>query len=327
MGYHLGHLYSALETLGYNLTVLAGTCRQCTTDRGAVTPADADIHRVEYGGQRGQHLRFPVALWNRLRTIELSQFDVAISHTQLPFGLDIPVLGKLHDCQREGLQYREDRPLPLRVVDPLVDQTRFWVDRRFLDAVDTLIFNSNLCRRAWDTYYEVPDEEVVHHNGVDLELFAPTERTGDYLLFVGGQRRKGLPTVLEFASESSYRVKIVGIDEADAANVDALGRVSQCELAALYNAAVATVHPAKFEAFGNPVLESLACGTPVVVSDQCGAAELVTDECGVVTEDLAVGVREVESLSAADCRAVAEGHSWRDVAERTAAAIERVQRV
>jgi glycosyltransferase involved in cell wall biosynthesis len=118
-----------------------------------------------------------------------------------------------------------------------------------------------------------------------------------------------------------------GVNDIDAANVDALGRVSQRELAELYSGAVATLHSAKFEEFRTPVLESLACGTPVVVADRGGAAELVTEECGVVTDDLDAGVREAESLRAADCRAVAEGHSWTHVPERTAAAVERVRRV
>jgi hypothetical protein len=49
MGYHFGHRYSALESLGHGLTVRAGTYRQCTTNRGVATLADADIYRVEYG--------------------------------------------------------------------------------------------------------------------------------------------------------------------------------------------------------------------------------------------------------------------------------------
>jgi len=49
--------------------------------------------------------------------------------------------------------------------------------------------------------------------------------------------------------------------------VDVRGRVSQDELVSLYRRAAALVFPSRYEGFGQPVLEAMACGCPVACSD------------------------------------------------------------
>jgi glycosyltransferase involved in cell wall biosynthesis len=53
--------------------------------------------------------------------------------------------------------------------------------------------------------------------------------------------------------------------------------VDDDKLRLLYNGATATFFPSKYEGFGLPVLESMACGTPVVTSRKSSLSEVGGD--------------------------------------------------
>lgn len=71
--------------------------------------------------------------------------------------------------------------------------------------------------------------------------------------------------------------------------VIALGRVTDAELRALYEAALCLVFPSRYEGFGLPPLEAMVCGCPVLaapaaaVPEVCGDAALWFDANGVRT--------------------------------------------
>ncbi len=56
-----------------------------------------------------------------------------------------------------------------------------------------------------------------------------------------------------------------------------LGYVSDAELPALYRGAEAFVYPSRFEGFGMPVIEAMACGVPCVVSSHPSLDEACGD--------------------------------------------------
>src|SRR5207249_7040572 len=62
------------------------------------------------------------------------------------------------------------------------------------------------------------------------------------------------------------------------------GWVEKPELAKLYRGAAALVLPSRYEGFGLPVLEAMACGTPVVAAPDPALREVAGD-AAVFAED------------------------------------------
>jgi alpha-1,3-rhamnosyl/mannosyltransferase len=56
-----------------------------------------------------------------------------------------------------------------------------------------------------------------------------------------------------------------------------LGPVTDSQLLTLYRGATALVYPSRYEGFGLPVLEAMACGTPVIASRAASIPEVLGD--------------------------------------------------
>jgi len=105
--------------------------------------------------------------------------------------------------------------------------------------------------------------------------------------------------------------------------------VDDGELADLYTAAGCFMFPSRYEGFGLPCLEAMACGCPVVAFRNSSLPEVV-DEAGELVEDGdAVELSRVAARMSADSERWrragikrAKEFSWRKAARATIAAYE-----
>jgi glycosyltransferase involved in cell wall biosynthesis len=132
-------------------------------------------------------------------------------------------------------------------------------------------------------------------------------------------RKAGVPLVL--AGKSPYP----GLVPHDAR---ILGYVPRAELAALYGAATVVAYVSRYEGFGLPPLEAMACGAPVVASRVASLDEVLGDAAEVVpVGDLDALAQALVDLLNDDDRRAALGQAgrwraarfrWSDTAAATA---------
>lgn len=212
------------------------------------------------------------------------------------------------------------------------------------------------------THLALPAERItVIHEAVDVggrfRPGGPRPVPDRYVLFVGSEQpRKNLPVLLEaFArlrrDPALADLRLVKVGAAGGENLrrhtlDAVrqlglegdviftGFVPDEALPAYYTHAEALVLPSRYEGFGFPPVEAMACACSVVVSSAGSLPEVVGDAALVVDPDdvpgLADALRRVltepglrEQLVAAGRRR-AEGFRWDAVVEQTLAVYGRV---
>lgn len=104
-----------------------------------------------------------------------------------------------------------------------------------------------------------------------------------------------------------------------------LNYVSDEELTALYNEALGTLFPSRYEGFGFPILESFACGTPVMTCRNSSLSEIGRDFAIYTNEDdilemadimleMAKGTYKTEYLSNAYMK-YSQTFTWRNTAK------------
>jgi glycosyltransferase involved in cell wall biosynthesis len=164
----------------------------------------------------------------------------------------------------------------------------------FVDAIgvdESKVFVTHL---AADTRFE-PVSDPVEQQKVRETFGLPLR----FILFVGTiYPFKNLEAVIEafararqLGEEDLHLVLVGGVSpsygeqykhslRALACNLDVTEYVHwtgsiDAELPAIYSMARALVFPSKFESFGQPVLEAMACGTPVITSNAAALPEVV----------------------------------------------------
>jgi UDP-glucose:(heptosyl)LPS alpha-1,3-glucosyltransferase len=173
-----------------------------------------------------------------------------------------------------------------------------------LETARHVVANSRLCRDEIVRRFATPPSGVsVIENGVDLARYHPDLRLrlreearqalqlgpGDFaVLFVGsGFERKGLDVLIRgVAALGGPRARLLVAGKGETAPYRALAaevgierQVSwlgvRSDVERLYAAADVLALPARYEPFGNVVLEALATGLPALTSPSVGFAEFV----------------------------------------------------
>jgi glycosyltransferase involved in cell wall biosynthesis len=176
--------------------------------------------------------------------------------------------------------------------------------------------------------YGTPSEKITVTPLAPDAAFRPAQEHDSFLLFVSAiEPRKQPLDAIDAANAVGRRLVVVGPKkdaelalELERRGADVRGYVAKEELVRLYQSAACLVFPSRYEGFGLPVVEAMACGTPVVAAPEPALQEVAGD-AAVFTDDLAEGVRralaERERLSAAGLER-AKAFSWRETARLTA---------
>ena len=157
---------------------------------------------------------------------------------------------------------------------------------------------AGLVKESYLSDYKV---EVIN-NGIDLEVFKPTESDfrkkyglEDKFIVLGvasvWDRRKGLNYLVELSEKlnDSYKVIVVGITEKQKRNLPkniiAITKTNNVkELVEIYSSSDVFVNPTLEDNFPTTNLEAIACNTPIITFNTGGSIEAVTKNCGLVVE-------------------------------------------
>jgi glycosyltransferase involved in cell wall biosynthesis len=273
---------------------------------------------------RSQELRMA---WSLPRLLRRLRPGVAHFQHALPLGYRGRAVVTLHDLSFErepALMGRLDR-LTFKAVVP----------RAARRADHVLVVSERTKRDVVELYGVLPEKITVTPNGVD-PAFTPGSGDRGYLLFVGGiQARKDPLAALEAATAVGLPLVVAGPEKDPelaralrSGGADLRGYVTKDELAELYRGAAALLMPSRFEGFGLPVVEAMACGTPVVIAGDAAMREVAGDAASYADDgDFAAATRRAladrDRFRVAGIARAAQ-FSWAETARETVAVYRSV---
>ncbi len=143
-------------------------------------------------------------------------------------------------------------------------------------------------RAAVHKKYDLPDNYVLYLGGFDprknVETALQVYTWGqaaigyDYPLVIAGRLPEKANGFWKDPREIARQIEVEEV-------VRFIGEVAVEDHVALYQGATAFLYPSRYEGFGLPVLEALACGVPVVGSDAASIPEVVGDAGSLVSPD------------------------------------------
>jgi len=255
-----------------------------------VTPPPTIASHAEITNRQGiEHCRFRVdraangIVWQQFVLPRIADADVLWApHGTIPVSLKIPAVVTLHDFS--------SLTMPGRHVLKTVLSFNLFISES-LDRARRVAAVSKAIADETARWFAVPRRLIeIIPNGVD-DFFQPGDgESGNYILFVGTlEPRKGihdLVSVWHSLPEPRPPLMLCGqqgwglrLPE----GVDVAGWVDRERLRTLYQRALIFVYPSRYEGFGIPPLEAMACGAPVIatrtgaIPEYAGDAALLVD--------------------------------------------------
>jgi glycosyltransferase involved in cell wall biosynthesis len=245
-----------------------------------VTPPPMIASHAEIANKQGiEECRFRVdrapngVLWQQFVLPRIADADVLWApHGTIPMSLRIPSVVTLHDFSA--------LTMPGRHLLKTVLSFNVFISESLERARRVAAVSKAVAEEAAH-WFAVPRRLIeIVPNGVD-DFFEPgDEQSDNYILFVGTlEPRKGihdLASVWWSLPEPRPRLVLCGqhgwgmrLPE----GVEVTGWVDRDRLRALYQRARVFVYPSRYEGFGIPPLEAMACGAPVIATRTGAIAE------------------------------------------------------
>jgi glycosyltransferase involved in cell wall biosynthesis len=234
------------------------------------------------------------------------------------------------------------------------ERLRFWIGKRLLKRADAILAVSQTTADDAIRFAKVDSRRVRVVLEAADDAFTPKAGAADrvrqkwglepgYLLFVGALDARKDPSALLTAwaaartDRKDLELVIAGDPgpQAPATMPGArmVGRITEIELADLYTTAGCFVFPSRYEGFGLPCLEAMACGCPVVAYRNSSLVEVVDASGQLVDDGDAEALGHTAAAMAADPErwrragiVRAKSFSWRKTAEQTIESYENVVR-